>query len=781
MPRQLPRRLSRQLPRQLSRRLGGMLLGAVLVIASLGTTQAAGAKTTARVAPTSKVDVVLTDPARKVYLTPQASLAWHQGRAPSGATITVDESRRYQSVEGFGASFTDSSAWLVGTRLDRGRREAALRALFDRRGGIGLSFLRQPMGASDFAVDGNYSYDDMPPGQTDPTLAHFSIDHDRAYVIPVLREARRLNPALTLMASPWSPPGWMKTSDSMVGGTLRPDAYQPLADYFAKFLHAYAAEGLPIRYISPNNEPLYVPAGYPGMDLGPDKAATLIRDHLGPTLAAEGLSSTGILGYDHNWDVLSYPESLYADPDTARFVTGTAWHCYGGDVRAQSLAHNDYPGKPAFHTECSGGEWEGDDQAGFVGAMSLIVNSTREWAKSVVRWNIALDAGNGPTNGGCLTCRGVLKVTQDADGRWNYAKTVDYYALGHASKYVVPGARRIASSALADGSVDNVAFVNPDGSKALLALNPGTSAKSFRVQWGDRWFTTTLPAGAAATFTWDGRQRGPVDSTAIGSVDLHLRGPGQSRPVVSYDSDLLGYLDQVRVGDTWVGYSLPTGATLTSPVAATPLPRSDWTASAVASSPDDPPARAIDDDPATRWSSGRGMAPGDWFQVDLGTARSFEEIRLDTTGSPGDFARGYEVYVSDDGRSWGRPIARGGGRTQLRVVFPTVTARYVRIVDTGASGSWWSIHDLSILGTGDPARGAPGEPAVAAREPFATPTVTQPLEPGLQRQRATMPDGTKLEVVYNPGPDAATFEVGWAGSTYRYRLPAGAVAAFTSA
>ena len=183
-------------------------------------------------------------------------MAWQTGRPPSGPTITVDTRRQYQQITGFGASFTDSSAWLVGTRLSSEQRDAVMRDLFSRQG-IGLSFLRQPMGASDFAVNGNYSYDDMPAGQTDPTLAHFSIDHDRSYIIPLLKQARRLNPQLTVMATPWSPPGWMKTSDSMIGGTLRPDAYQPLADYFTKFLEGYAAAGVPVRYVTPQNEPLF--------------------------------------------------------------------------------------------------------------------------------------------------------------------------------------------------------------------------------------------------------------------------------------------------------------------------------------------------------------------------------------------------------------------------------------------------------------------------------------------------------------------------------------------
>ena len=485
----------------MTRRWFGIALAAVLPMVPLS-----GGTAFAAPNQPAGVSVVLTDLGTQTYLAPQPRLSWRGGPAPAGPTITVDTRRQYQEITGFGASFTDSSAWLVGTKLDAGQRDAVMRDLFTDQG-IGLSFLRQPMGASDFAVKGNYSYDDMPPGKTDPTLAHFSIDHDRAYIIPLLRQARQLNPDLTVMASPWSPPGWMKTSDSMIGGTLRSDAYQPLADYFAKFVEAYAAAGVPVRYITPQNEPLFVPGGYPGMSLSAAQQNDLIKNYLGPALRARQLPS-GILGYDHNWDAISYPETMYADPAATGYVAGTAWHCYGGEVITQAVSHNNYPNKPAFHTECSGGEWEGDAQAGFAAALGLVINATRNWAKGVIRWNMALDENNGPTNGGCLTCRGVVTVAKDANGRWTYSKTVDYWGLGQVSKYVRPGARRVASNTFGAGDVQDVAFVNPDGRNVLVAFNTGTSPRTFRVRWGDRWLQYTLAGGAAATFTWAGTEQG---------------------------------------------------------------------------------------------------------------------------------------------------------------------------------------------------------------------------------------------------------------------------------
>ncbi|MGI5429619.1 discoidin domain-containing protein [Streptomyces sp. CA-179760] len=709
----------------------------------------------------SEASVWLTNPSTKTYLSEQSPVTWKTGPATSGSTITVDTTRKYQPMTGFGASFTDSSAWLVGTKLDAEQRAALMRDLFSRRDGIGLNVLRQPMAATDFTVNGSYSYDDMPAGQSDPTLANFTIDHDRAYTIPLLKQARKINSGLTLMATPWSPPGWMKTGDSMNGGRLKADAYQPLADYFAKFLEAYAAAGVPVRYITPQNEPLHEPSTYPGTYLPADQAKTFIKDYLAPTLRKQHLS-TGILGYDHNWDVPGYPESFYADPATARQITGTAWHCYAGDVSAQTVVHNDYPNKPAFQSECSGGNWEGEEQSSFAGVMDNLINGPRNWAQSVVRWNLALDADAGPTNNGCQGCRPVVTVSQNADGAWSYKPTVDYWGLAQASKFVQPGARRVASNTLGKGNIEDVAFTNPDGSTALITYNSGTTDRTFTARWGDRHFTYTLAAGAAATFTWNGTQHGSTTPSAIGSVDIPFRNPDGSRALITYDSSLLARQPQVRVGDQWLGYTLPTGASLTAPTGETALSRDGWQATASASSPDDLPAKAIDGDTSTRWSLRHGMQRGDWFQLDLGSTQTFDQLVLDSTASSGDFVRQYEVYTSDDGTTWGEPIAAGPGSTMTRIQLPTTTARYIRVVNKASSGSWWSIHDVSVFA------------------PDGKTTQAKGTSTGLQRKGATLPDGTRLQVAYNSGTGTAVFDVPWGSTTYSYRLPAGAAAIFTA-
>jgi glucosylceramidase len=446
------------------------------------------------------VNVWLTDLSGNARLSRQPSLFFAPDSGSNPLTITVDENTRFQQMEGFGASFTDSSAWLVYNRLNATQRGALMTSLFSTRSGIGLSMLRQPMGASDFSTSGNYSYDDLPAGQTDPNLLNFSINHDQGYIIPVLRQALQLNPKLKIIGSPWSPPGWMKTSRSMIGGHLEAYAYAPLANYFVKYIQAYRAHQIPISYITVQNEPLYIPSDYPGMGMAASEQVNFIKNYLGPAFAANNIS-TKILAYDHNWNDRSYPGTVLGDASAARYVSGIAWHCYGGDVSAQSILHNAYPNKGAFITECSGGTWEGGDRNALRNQVrTLIIQGSRNWAKSVILWNMALDTNNGPFNGGCATCRGVVTIDQNTG---NVSYNIDYYALGHASKFVKPGAYRIRSNTFG-ASIENVAFKNPDGSKVLIAYNAGGYPRTFKVLWGTQSFSYTLNPGAAVTFTWSG-------------------------------------------------------------------------------------------------------------------------------------------------------------------------------------------------------------------------------------------------------------------------------------
>ena len=294
------------------------------------------------------VSVWLTTPDQLNLLAPQSSISFGPDADQNPTTIDVDSRTTYQQIDGFGASFTDSSAWLVYSKLTPGARNDLMSRLFDPVAGIGLSYLRQPMGATDFALS-NYTYDDVPAGQTDAALTHFSIDHDRAYILPLLKQARLINSQLRIIATPWSPPAWMKTSQSMIGGALNTSAMTPLAGYFVKFLQAYQAEGVPIDRITIQNEPHFTPAGYPGMFMEWDQQESFVRDYLGPAFANAGLT-TGIALWDHNWDDPNYPTNILADGGAAQYVSGSAFHCYAGTPDAMTTVHDFSPGKDLYLT-----------------------------------------------------------------------------------------------------------------------------------------------------------------------------------------------------------------------------------------------------------------------------------------------------------------------------------------------------------------------------------------------------------------------------------------------
>jgi len=583
--------------------------------------------------------------------------------APTDLTVTVDPSRSYQSIQGFGAALTDSSAAVL-YRLDPDLRRTVMASLFDPKTGDGLSYLRVPMGASDFVAERHYTYDDLPAGQTDYSMRRFSIEHDRAQILPLLREARRLNPRLQILASPWSPPAWMKTNGSLIGGRLidDPAIYRAYTTYFVKFLQSYARAGVPVDAVTLQNEPQNrTPSGYPGTDLPVAQETALIKV-LGPALRRAGLR-TDILAYDHNWtehpgDIASTPpgsspEEDYAadvlsDPAAARWVAGTAFHCYYGDPSAQTRLHQRFPTKDIYFTECSGSK-SADPASTFSDtlkwhARNLVIGTTRNWSRTMVNWNLALDPDGGPHVGGCGTCTGVVTV---GPGQ-TVTRNAEYYTLGHLTRFVRPGAVRIASTSFGttgwNGQIMDVAFRNPDGSIALVVHNENDDPRSFAVAVGGVAFSYTLPGGALATFTWPG----------------------------------------------WIGSDRQDRL----------LPATGQVATAVPAAPQDPccsgdvAANAVDDDATTRWSTGAAQAPGQYLQLDLGRTGRVGRLVLDTGAGTGDYPRGYAVSVSSDGVRWSSPIAGVGNGQLTTVALPNRSLRYVRVTLTAAASSWWSVADV---------------------------------------------------------------------------------------
>jgi glucosylceramidase len=431
-------------------------------------------------------------------------------------TIAVDDAQRFQEIDGFGASLTDSAAWLFGKKLSAAQTDAAFKDLFGRRDGIALGFLRQPIGSSDLAVT-FYSFDDLceqsanacttPPGLTDDNLQHFSIKHDEEYTLPLLSKALAINPALHVMITPWSAPGWMKTSGSMLGSnpdtkqasSLRPEAYAPFASYLVKTIQGYQAAGVPIYALTVQNEPLFAPPAYAGMQMLADEQAKFFGDALGPALAAANLHPK-VMAYDHNWDRPDYPETVLKDPKAGALAAGTAWHHYGGDPSVMTRNHEEFPQKDQWVTESSGGAWQkGNVLAEEAGELIAV---TRNWARGYILWALATDEKHGPIVGGCDTCRGLMTIDLSDSEAPKVKKELDYYVLGQASKFVQPGAVRIASDEPAGTRIKNVAFRNPDGEIVLYTLNAGETSQGVRVAFHGKTFTTTIPAGSIATFVW---------------------------------------------------------------------------------------------------------------------------------------------------------------------------------------------------------------------------------------------------------------------------------------
>lgn len=458
--------------------------------------------------PANAVETWLTLGNKTRLLSHEANQVFTPGSPASGNTITVDANTLYQQFEGAGAAMTDSSAWLIMNILSESARQELMSNLFTRDGsGIGISYLRLPMGASDFALQ-DYTYDDMPAGQTDQDLEHFSIDYEKTSVIPALKLATGLNPQLGLLGSPWSPPAWMKQNRQFHGSSLLPEFFQAFADYHVKFVQAYAQEGLTINAVTPQNEPMFATEGYPTMYMSPEDQQTFVRDYLGPAFQAAGLD-THIIIFDHNWDLVAYPLSVLSDPAAAEFVDGVAFHCYGGDVSAQSKVHNQFPDIGIWFTECSGGGWAtnfGDNINWNI--KNLVIGNFRNWGKSVMLWNLALDQNDGPTNGGCGNCRGVVTINQSS-GEVTYNE--EYYILGHLTKFVDPGAYRAESNS-GNGVPNNVAFLNPDGSLVLIVQSD--SPVDFNVAWNGQYFSYRLPGGGAVTFKWNANMQPVATATA---------------------------------------------------------------------------------------------------------------------------------------------------------------------------------------------------------------------------------------------------------------------------
>jgi len=437
--------------------------------------------------------VWLTSADQTLLLQRQADDLRFADNASDFPVIAVDSERKYQVIEGFGFSLTGGSAMLI-SRLPAPDRSALLRELFLPDGdGIGVSFLRLSIGASDLS-ERCFTYNDRPDGQSDPELVHFDIEAGDLEVIPLLQEILAINPEIRIMATAWSAPTWMKTNRSFVGGKLRPDCYTAYAAYLTKYLQAMRDRGIIVHAITPQNEPLNL-KNEPSMIMAAGEQAEFIKNHLGPALSAAGLAGVELFCWDHNCDVPEYPLEVFADAKARRYLTGSAWHLYGGDISTLSEVHRLYPEMKLYFTE----QWVGSDGQ-FGGDLiwhvkNVLIGSIRNWSQTVLEWNLASDPFCCPhTPGGEARCVGALTIGAEL------VRNAAYYVIGHAAKCVRPGSVRIYSGQQA--FLSNVAFLTPAGDIVLLVLNDGTESLSFTIRFQGKNALATLPPSAVATYVW---------------------------------------------------------------------------------------------------------------------------------------------------------------------------------------------------------------------------------------------------------------------------------------
>jgi glucosylceramidase len=461
----------------------------------------AAAKGTVSRAANETVSIWETTSDQSKLLQQQTSVNFSTDAGTNPTTITVDESTTYQTIDGFGYALTGGSASLINGLGPN--QSTMLTDIFSTASGhVGSSFVRITIGASDLSSS-DFTYDDMPSGQTDVNLTHFSISQEMTDLVPVLKKIIAVNPSIKILATPWTAPVWMKTGTTgnggFTGGSLNTAYYDAYARYFVKYIQAMQAQGINIYAITPQNEPLN-PYNNPAMTMQSNEEANFIKNNLGPQFSANGIN-TKIIAYDHNCDQPGYPEAVLGDAGANPYVDGSAFHLYAGDISALTTVHNAFPSKNVYFTEqfIGGPGSFGGDLSWHVN--NLIIGAPRNWSRVVLEWNLAADPNYNPhTSGGCSNCLGAVTISGN-----NYTRNTAYYTVAHASEFVRAGAVRISSNTFS-ASIQNVAFKNPDGSKVVVALNTATSSQSFKIKWGAESFTYTLPAGAVATFKWSGTQ-----------------------------------------------------------------------------------------------------------------------------------------------------------------------------------------------------------------------------------------------------------------------------------
>jgi glucosylceramidase len=409
------------------------------------------------------------------------------------ATIQMDASKKFQKMEGFGFGLTGGSAMLI-DQLPEAKKNELLNEIFGKgKDALGVSYIRISIGASD--LDAHvFSYDDLPKGETDSLLLKFSLSEDTIHLIPILKKALAINPNLKIMASPWSPPTWMKTNNASMGGHLLKQYYASYANYFIKYIKAMEEQGIAITSVTLQNEPEHG-GNNPSLLMDAQEQTIFLSNYIGPQFKAANIKTEVIL-YDHNADHPNYPIAVLNDTKAKSFASGTAFHLYLGQEAALSEVHNAHPDKKILFTE----QWTGA-KGEFGGDLMwhlehIVIGTINNWSSAVIEWNLAADASYNPhTLGGCTECKGAFTIQGDAVSR-----NVSYYIIGQASKYIPVGSQRLATTSNMV-SIKTTGFILPNGKKANLVLNTGGIQK-VKLLEGDKQIIFEMPAQSASTIVW---------------------------------------------------------------------------------------------------------------------------------------------------------------------------------------------------------------------------------------------------------------------------------------
>jgi glucosylceramidase len=437
----------------------------------------------------NSVDVTVHVTGGKLRHDPQPSLSWSEAGTPAPNQITIDPDKKYQEMLGFGAAFTDAACYTF-NRLAPSDRDHLFHELF-HPSEMGLSVCRTCIGSSDYSTE-VFSYDE---GDPDPDMKRFSLDHDRPYVLPMLREARKANPDLFLFSSPWSPPGWMKAGNSMLGGSFRPRFYGAYAKYFLKFLQGYAAAGVPIQAVTVQNEVDTDQDGrMPACSWPQEYEINFVKEHLGPMLRNNGVE-TQIWILDHNYNLWGRAVAELESPGLRQYCDSVAFHGYVGTPDQMTKFHEVCPDAKIYWTEGGPDYTSPDYLTDWVNWGRIFTGAIRNWSRSITGWNLALDEKGRP-NIGPFPCGGMVTIHSQTR---EVTRSGQYWAFAHFSRAARRGAHRLDSQGIE--GVDHVAFENPDGQKVVLITNPGP-ARSVSLKYGSKSTQVALSADSLTTLAW---------------------------------------------------------------------------------------------------------------------------------------------------------------------------------------------------------------------------------------------------------------------------------------